>query len=249
MITRFLIPALILFGLSSASMAAPPSGPYTVPFSSAVLAVWDISGDYSETEFGVTSDISLNQDDRGMITGAGTATGTVEGFDVDLDLTFRGTIRAKSNVTTVKLATKVTGDAGGLPVRGALKFTFEIDNADGTLVGSARGRVCVRGAGCAPVNDSAVFDIPTGDGSWDLMVDLDVGANGKSLTGTGSAVLSNGRDVDLIVKGAHSAKTDTAKLAGKGVGNGIAAKVRDVTGDLVIDTLKGKLLGQTLKLP
>jgi hypothetical protein len=89
---------------------------------------------------------------------------------------------------------------------------------------------------------------PGNDGSWPLALDI-TSADGRSLTGTAEAQLSNGRIIDnLAGSGKYNAGNDTSKLSLKGLG-GAKIKLKDLTADgntqtLVGGTLKYKILGQ-----
>lgn len=70
--------------------------------------------------------------------------------------------------------------------------------------------------------------------------------DGKTLIGTASAVLSNGRTEPLTLKGKYNTQTDLAKLGLKGSGGKFSIQAQEVLGQLIFQSLKGKLLGQTV---
>lgn len=70
--------------------------------------------------------------------------------------------------------------------------------------------------------------------------------DGKKLTGTALATLQNGREVPFSLKGTYNAGTDLTKLKLKGSGGKFSIQAQEVLDQLVFQTVKGKLLGQTV---
>jgi hypothetical protein len=96
--------------LPTVGHAELPSGHYVIPFGQQ-HGVWDVTGNYSEDDLSTTTNFSLVQDDKGKITGNGTTTGTDQGYNVQINFTVKGAIKAVAGVTRVDLATKHTGTA------------------------------------------------------------------------------------------------------------------------------------------
>ncbi|HWP59584.1 MAG TPA: hypothetical protein VNL14_16950, partial [Candidatus Acidoferrales bacterium] len=190
------------------------------------------------------------QDNSGKLSGNGFANATEEGFDIALNFTLLGSVKGKDNITTVKLTMKITGTASDgfqvIPVSGNLKFNFAVDNASSQLLGAVKGKICVQGLGCAPIDEAAQFAIPEGsDGDWTLVMDID-SLDGKALAGTGAAVLSNGRALPVALSGKYASTSDTSKVTLKGDGAKLTLQGNATPGVFAIHTLKAKLLGQRL---
>lgn len=252
MITTFIKRALglwILVLLPALSYAGAPSGHYENHFDRQ-HGVWDLSGTYNETESDASFNYSIVQDDKGKVSGQGTLTGSEDGINVELNSTISGSIRSIGDVTRTVLKMKLAGTATDgfqvVNVNGKIEFTFDIDKLNDLLIGTAKGKICVKGEGCLPIDEAAQFDLPEGeDGTWDLVLDIQ-NVNGKKLTGTAFAELSNGRIVPFVLKGQYHAKTDLTKLSLKGGGGNFTIQAHAIASQLVFQTIKGKMLGQTV---
>lgn len=257
MITTFIKRALglwMLVLLPALSYAGAPSGHYENHFDQQP-GVWDFSGTYSGTDdegsFDQTFVFTIVHDDKGKISGQGTRTGIYDDdYDFELHTTVSGSIKTIGNITRGDLKEKGVGTATNgyqfWKVKGETKQTLYIDEIDGLLIGPRKGKICAQGEGCLPINDVAFIDIPDGeDGTWDLVLDIQ-NVNGKTLTGTASAILARGRIVPFALKGKYNANTDLTKLSLKGGGGNFTIQANVVANQLVFQTIKGKMLGQTV---
>ena len=255
MITTFITRVAILWImvlLPALSYAGAPSGHYENHFDRQ-HGIWDLSGVHNGTEDDVSFNFTIAQDDKGKISGQGRFTFT--GSDVEFNSTISGSIKSIGDVTRVVLGIKLVGTATDgfqvVNVKGKIKFTFDIDKPTGLLIGTAKGKICVKGAGCVsingPVQFSQFFDIIMGeaDGSWDLVLDIQ-NVDGKKLTGTALATLQNGREVPFSLTGKYNTNTDLTKLKLKGSGGKFAIQAHAIASELVFQTIKGKMLGQTV---
>jgi hypothetical protein len=202
--------------------------------------IWDVSGNYANDEFDVANQIHLTQDDKGKITGYGTAFASDSGIDVWLVHNFTGSIKSASNGARVLLTMRISGSATdgvtALPITGNIKLFLDLDKATNLLVGSGKGNICVQRR-CAKVDEPVQFDVPQPmDGTWTLALNL-------PSVGTATATLSNGRTMLFTQTGGYQrnrpARFDLTGPAGKIrlVGNGI---------DLGLTLAKAKLLGQSI---
>ncbi len=255
MITTFIKRALgvwLLVLLPALSYAGVPSGHYESHFDRQ-HGVWDVTGSYNETELGISDQYTIVQDDKGKINGQGRMTGTDGGIYIELATTYSGSIKSIGDITRVVLKERLAGTATdgyqAATVKGKITYTYDIDKLSNRLVGTAKGKVCAKGPGgseCAPFNEAAQADLPEeAQGTWDLVLDIQ-SAEGKKLTGTASAILSNGRTEPLALKGKYDAQTDLTKLGLKGSGGKLTIQAQEVLGQLVFQSIKGKLLGQTV---
>lgn len=240
----------IMILLPALSYAEAPSGHYENHFGQPGTDIWDLSGTYDETEDDASFNFTIIQDDKGKISGQGTLTGSGDGIDIALDSTISGSIKSIGNVTRAVLKMKLVGTATDgyqvVNVKSKIVFTFDVDKLNGLLIGTGKGKICVKGEGCGSINEPAQFDIPgEADGSWNLVLDIQ-NVDGKKLTGTALATLQNGRGVPFGLTGKYNTNTDLTKLKLKGSGGKFAIQAHAIASELVFQTIKGKMLGQTV---
>lgn len=254
MITTFIARAAVLWVmilLPALSYAEVPSGHYENHFGQPGTDIWDLSGTYSETNYDNSFDYSIVQDDKGKISGQGIEMFIYDDeYDVTLYSTISGSLKSIGNVTRADVKLKGSGTATdgyqAWNVKAKMSDTFYIDKINGLLIGYGKGKICAQEEGCAPLYINEELDIPgEADGSWDLVLDIQ-SVDGKNLTGIASVILSNGRVEPLALKGKYNAKTDLAKLSLKGSAGKLTIQAHAATGALHIQTVKGKLLGQTV---
>jgi hypothetical protein len=251
LIKRILFVALIALG-PAVAYAELPSGSYNVHFGQQ-KAVWDVSGTYHIDDFATSQDFTLIQDDKGKITGQGTGTASESGFNIQMNFTLRGAIKGSSGVTQTSLGAKYTGTATDgiqtLNVTGNIKVVAGIDDLTNQLSGTAKGKICVKGAACDAINDTIDIQIPASeDGTWDLAMDIQ-SVNGVNLSGTAMATLKNGRTEALALTGKYNSGTDMAQLKLKGSAGQIMLNAQFLGSVVTIQTMKAKLLGQTVSVP
>lgn len=259
---RGLLTAMLVLSpaLAPAQMA---SGSYDVDFTGD-LNLFDLSGTYTEDLGGIGLDYTLNMEPSGKFTGTGGATvGDFMGYDMNLNIgmTFSGSVSSSRNVTRVTMQAKLNGSGTvmgyNVTFSGNLKETCEVDLDTRALAGNVSGRVSVavpemhKKASQAvrePVSTSLPADV---DGTWHLSMDVSP-ATGTKYAGSAEAVLPNGRTLPFTVTGSYSSKADTSKLTlkGSGLNRGASLSVLaalDEGGIVNLRTLSGKVLGQALK--
>lgn len=255
MITTFVKSALglwILILAPALSYAGAPSGHYENHFDRQ-HGVWDLTGHYDVTVLGISNQYSIVQDDKGKISGQGRMTGADEGIYVELDTRYSGSIRSIGETTRAVLKETLAGTATDgynvAKIKGKITYTYNIDKLNNRLIGSVKGKICAKAGGekaCAPVDDAAQIDLPEdAQGTWDLVVDIQ-SADESKLTGAATAVLSNGRTEPLTLKGKYNVQTDLSKLSLKGSGGKFSFQAHEIAGQLVLQSIKGKLLGQAV---
>ncbi len=242
----------LLVLLPTLSYAEAPSGSYAFYFDRQ-QGVWDLSGYFPFSElYGATGDLTIVQDNKGKISGQGTVAGSQEGYTADVDFTVSGSIKSLGNVTRVSLKTKIVGTVGDgydeWNIKGKITLIGDVDKSTGSLIGTAKGKICVQGADCLPIEEATTLDLPPeANGFWDLYMDIH-SVDGKKLTGTASAELYNLagglRTVPLTLKGKYDAATGMTKLSLKGSGGKFA--IQAYTSDLILQAITGKLLGQAV---
>lgn len=258
MITTFIKRALglwLLVLLPALAYAGPPSGYYENSFSGQ-QGVWDLSGHFPFSElYGASGDLTIVQDDKGKIRGQGTITGSQDGLTVDVNLTASGSIKSLGDVTRaavkVKIGGTLTDGYDEWALKGTLKLTADVDKLYGSLSGTATGKICVKGEGCIPIDEAMELPLPEGaDGLWVLASTIQ-SVDGKKLTGTATAALYNLegqlREETFTIKGKYNANTGRAKLSLKGsAGKFTIQEAYDLAGELVFQSITGKLLGQAV---
>lgn len=217
------------------------------------LSVWDISGSYTE-DYTIGCDISydLTQDAAGKFTGGGSASCSVEGIDIDMTFDINGSIKQTGGVATVKMSMKFKGTAydgwDTYKFTASAKVTAEVDSVAGTIEGTVKVKISIKGYGSESGVVPYTIDLPLDmDGTFTL--ELDVNADGKKLQGTGTLTLSNGDTYNFSIKGKYNAKTDENKLTLKGDASfkGSSLKITIDESDGQMTSLTGKTLGQKLK--
>ncbi len=266
MINTFVKRALglwILALLPVLSYAEVPSGHYETHFDRQPYGVWDLSGTYNNGMYlgGLIDDglfnFTLVQDDKGKISGQGTVAGSQDGYEAGANLTASGSIKSSGDVTSAVLKTvliaTVTDGSTVWDAKGRIKLTGEIDKPTGWLHGSVKGKICAQGEGCESVDETAQLPLPVeAHGEWDLHLDI-TNVNGKKLAGTATAFLRNGngeiRAVPFTLAGQYNAQTDLTKLKLKGSGGKFTIQAHANAGQLVYQTITGKMLGQAVNFP
>ena len=87
------------------------------------------------------------------------------------------------------------------------------------------------------------------DGNWTLQVNIV--PSGDKLSGTASVVLSNGESIEFDLDGRYLARGQRAKLVLKGAGDdtGAALALTLVGADMELESLRGRIGGQSVRFP
>jgi len=227
------------------------------------LYIWDLTGSYSEP-FLKTGDLNfdLTQDDKGKLTGNGSADFDEGGFHFETDFTITGTITQKyichiGNIATLKMSLKFKGTADD--GHNTYQFTAtetlkgEVDVDSGTFTCTVKGKATIKGFGSQPIVPATTeVTIPSGmDGSSILIINsASDPKKPTTLLGTGFLMLSNGKTIHFSMKGKYNPKDATDlcafNLTSSDVkGSKLAITIWHNTGS--IKAVKGKILGQNLK--
>jgi hypothetical protein len=169
--------------------------------------------------------------------------------------TVSGTIASSKGVAKGTFTSSVVGQGTMHEAMRTLKAkqtrSFSINNASGIASGTDKISASASGKGSISVSQNfGPEDIRMsgpGNADWDLFLeDLVTAANGKTITGEATVVLSSASELHFVVKGTYDAKKQTAKLVLTGTteSKGNSLQVGLVNNE--IKTLKGKLLGQTV---
>ncbi len=232
---------------------AVPSGEFNYAFTNTPL--WDMSGIYTnntDTNDVVIGDILCQA--NGQITGFRTEnyTNGADNAEASGPLIGKVFVRAGTVGANLKLSGGITGVSGGVDYTGTYsgKSTDTLNPSTLTIFDSDSTRVCIVGSKCETGTSTDTLPLPAGmDGDWEL--DISIAANGNKRTGTGTLTLSNGRVLTYQIIGSYNTKSQLSKLKLVGEGDAIGTSL-SLTADgagMSLVTLKGKVLGQSLKYP
>jgi len=245
---------LTLFAIiaSISGFAQAPTGHFGYPFTN--LPLWDISGTYQRTESGDTVTVTFSHSANGKLVGSraevydnngdhieGTAfiTGQVTStpFSVGLRDRWKGTLNGTVGGQTFLANATAHGTGVIVPNPPSMQL-------DGSV------RVCVVHGRCVSSRQGHQTPLPAGmTGQW--VLEIDVTANGNRLAGAAAVTLSNLRKFDYGLTGTYNPRKGSATLRLKGYGDAAGTYLLIATQgtDLTITGLRGRILGQVLKLP
>jgi hypothetical protein len=164
----------------------------------------------------------------------------------------KGSVKQKDNLAIVKMSMKFTGTAyDGVDTykfTASTKVTAEIDTGAGTINGTVKAKVSIKGYGSDSYESSYTITLPP-DMDGTFTVELNVDKDGNKLLGTGELVLSNGDIYYFSVTGKYNSKTNESNLKLKGAGSlkGSSLKIKVDESDGHISSATGKILGQKIK--
>ena len=254
----------VLFLFLGWAQAQPPSGLVSIPFGNDVAPVWDLGGTLTleQTMQGAgDQDVPLNfsvdvtQDASGKLSGSGITILNIGNDFVAADYTLTGKISGGGNsVNRASFTVKLSGQdvITGLNTRFSinLKYKLEGDVGQQAFVGTVKGNANFSGMSSAKIDtDVTVLLAPTMDGSW--VLDMNILALNK-LAGSANIVLPNGRVLPTELSGSFSPNSGVSKINLKGINEGKGTSlnlklVNSLEGELVVDSMKGKILGQSVR--
>jgi len=216
------------------------------------LYVWDVSGSYTDDSTGFNISYVLTQDAQGKLTGSGSASCSVAGVDVDISFDITGSIKQTGGIAIVKMSFKFIGTASDgydtYPFTANAKIKAEINLDSGTIEGTAKVRVSIRGYGSYSDESLYTEELPLDmDGAFTL--ELNVNEDGGELQGAGELILSNGDTYHFSITGKYNYRTDKSKfkLTEDVSSKGSKLKIIIDESDGVITSINGKILGQKIK--
>lgn len=253
LIKRSLLLFLALFAGAKICLADAPSGFVVFSFDTNA-PLYDFTGSLQfdqtmsgagQSEVGLSYGINVTQDARGFITGSG-FTEVAAGNDfVAAEYKVDGKISVKDGFTRLTLNVRLKGEDafGGVvtPFRINIEYSLTLNRETGALEGTARGSGKFGSHGSTKIRTNVSVAMPGGtDGSWTLQMNI---VSFDKLSGSAVVVLSNGRTLNLNLKGSFSSSLErsTVKLSGTGDSRGNSAKV---VFDSELLLLEGKLFGQ-----
>ena len=246
-----------------------PTGSVSIVISSSTNALYDatlaplksIKLDIPQNNSGdllISFDDPYAQDGKGKLAGAGTTQVAVTN-DMGVALSFpgtyqtKGTIKGNNGLTTIRLASKVSGLAfiSGLfrNVSASAKYSVTIDSAAGTVTGTRMQKASASGLPSAGDTESITDVIPPeiGDGSWTLMVNFGE-PSGTKLQGTATVTLATGQVYPFNFTGTFVSATGQSKLTLQGVDAAAGSKLTVTLQGSAVTSIKGKVSGQVVSV-
>ena len=243
------------------------SGQYVLDFD-APASIWDISGSVEDGIGGFTLNYTVLCDPNGRFTGLGAFTyDDNNGNELGGNFTFLGRMRSAHKVVRVTKWFKLAGvgtvsgpeDDFSATLKGRIRERLEIDPAALQLAGRAAAHFRIDAPGFVRTNGSVrapdfASDIPLGmNGTWELT--MNVFADKSNYTGNATIDLSNDAQYGFLLSGKHL-RNDLSRFRLKGDESSpralfsLRATVtnNDVDNVLVVQSLRGRLLGQRIRL-
>jgi hypothetical protein len=223
------------------------------------LSIWDFSGDYDNQSIpDGTISFTLIQDAKGKLTGSGNFDYDSDETDISVDdipVVLKGHVKTSNNIVKIKLLVKgekrdvdIDGEYYNLKVEDNISLELDADN--GTMVGTAKGKICAKGLGCDKGLSNIEIDLLAGM-TGEAALEIDVAANkkGKKLKGDAVLTLSNDVEYALSAKGNYSSKKNETKVSLKGFGGSQGIKLNVNFNEETDNCTKimGKALGQKIK--
>jgi hypothetical protein len=235
-----------------------PSGPVSFSFTSSTAPVYDLTGSYQfeqqtlatgGTPLDLSLGFSIQQDAAGRLRGSGVTNVQIGDDVVAARYTVNGSVNGGGGkATRAKLSILWLVQDPAVAANGPLTISvqYNLEVSKGLLNGTARGRAKFGKASSRSINTSvSAVPLPAGaDGSWRVTMNI------QTSGGSGSIVLPNGRSLQTSLASSFSARSGLGlmKLAGVGGDRGNALSINYFPVANAIDSLSGKVLGQTVIL-
>jgi hypothetical protein len=235
------------------AIAQVPSGAFSYVFTNTPL--WDTTGSYTDTNVANTVVTMAQQlSAKGVITGTLTETyyvSSANNFDAIGPIAGKASVKSGVAGGSWTESGTMTGVNGGVAYTGTYtgKGTATIDPTALTMLVTGPIKECINRR-CETTAGSETYTLPAGmTGDWAL--DTDITAAAKKLSGTGTLTLSNDRAFTYQITGSYNTRSGVAKLKLVGQGDAVGTSLSLTTHgtNMVLTTLKGKLLGQKPTYP
>jgi phage baseplate assembly protein gpV len=237
---------------------AAPSGAASFLFTNATALVYDLTGRY---QFGhevvvaggrkvmVSLGLSVQQDAAGVLRGSGVTNIQVGNELVAASYSISGRVTGGGgNATRATLSVRWLSSGVAVGTNGSFTISvqYNLGVSPGGLSGTATGqaRFAKLGNGTIKSTLSAV-PLPAGvNGHWSVNMNL------QPPGGTGSVILPNGRSLPASLAGSFSARSglELIKLSGVGSDPGSALTINFFPATGAVDSLSGKMLGQSVTI-
>ena len=242
-------------GAAAPASPAAASGPISFTLTNLTAPVYDLTGGYrldqsaqgaSGSAVNLTLRFAMQQDASGRLRGSGLTNIQVAGVTVPAQYTVNGKVggggvRGTRAAFSVRWVSQDTTGTNG-PFTITVQYTFTASPL--LLQGMGRGRAKFANLGSSNIRPAATsLLLPSGtDGSWTLQL------NQQSVPGSGAIVFPNRRTVQtsLASNAAAPAGVEHVKLAGLGGDRATALNVFLASATSTLQSLSGKVLGQTV---
>jgi len=239
-----------------------PSGQYEYTFDTNNAPLWDLSGEYeleqdiigsAGQETPVKFVIIVEHDAKGRLIGAGSSEGMIGDSPVGGEYRVLGRVLSSSGgLVKVKLVVRYRGEGviGGVPSGFRINVThhLELNGLEQKLVGRAKGSAKFGNLANGPIRSESEVELEEdNDGHWTLGLEV---IPVKKLGGNAIVALPSGRSLPFSLKVSYSESSDSSKLKLKGFGSskGLNFTLRTSGEEMALDRIKGKALGQKIKL-
>ena len=244
--------------------AQVPSGAVNFSFAAADAPIWDLTGTLQVNQMmlgaggqnvPLSFSINITHDARGRLRGSGLDEGitilSINNLSVAANYTVTGKVSGGGAATRVSLVVRLTGEdtIAAITTPFTIVITYNLQIQEGALVGKSRGSARFKKlGGGGRINDPNIsLPLPAGmDGSWSA--DMNIVPLDK-FGGSGSIILSNGRALPASLSGSFSRQSlvSTVKISGINEAKGSSVTVRFLDGADAPQSLRGSILGQTLR--
>ena len=259
-VVMFVAPLVFLLSIMSFAQAQE----YTVELEDYNLSVWDLSGSYNgiySSYMDITLDmrVTITQDSYGKVIGSGYIDINALGYHFDLPVEIKGTVKGKDNIVTLKFSLQGDGNFSlygeNIYIKMKEKGTLVINQAAAIMSGTAKAKMCAKGAGVSGCDKTQEIQLDLGvpfgmTGEALLSIDATLDESGKKLEGPAELTLSNGDFYPLSAKGKYNSNQDETKFSLKGsveASKKVKFKLKINEGNGNSTFISGKALGQKLK--
>lgn len=254
-----LIALTLALATALSTFAGAPTGTFTYDLGVSNTPLWDLSGPLTLQQqiIGVAGQgivlavpVTLDQNNKGRVAGAGFTTITVDTNAVTARYTAEGKLFTAGNRTKLKLNVRATGRDVIAGVTNTFKivlvYQLEVDAATNILTGAVHGTAKFSTLRGGKIDQDVVVPLPEdNDGRWTLTLNL---TSATPPGGNAAITLPNGRFLQYAVRGSYKSSTDTTVLSLSGFGTSVGSKfsVRLLSTNAIITDLRGRALGQKL---
>ena len=234
------------------------SGPVSFAFNSSTVPVYDLTGSYQFDQqalvpggapMNLSLGFSVQQDATGLLRGSGVTNVLIGTNLVAAQYTVTGGVSGGGGKATLaKLTIVWLVQDPAVAANGPLKISvqYNLGVSKGLLNGTARGQAQFGKTSSRTINSSiSAVPLPAGaDGSWRVTMNV------QTPGGSGSVFLPSGRSLQTSLASSFSARSGLGllKLAGVGGDRGSALSINYFPATNAVDSLSGKVLGQTVVL-
>jgi hypothetical protein len=235
---------------------AAPSGPFSLSFTNSSALVYDLTGSYQFDQevmlagggtVKVSLGLSVQQDAVGGLRGSGVTNIQVGNEVVAASYSASGKVTGggvSATRATVSVRWLSQGTAAGATGPFTISAQYNLAVGRGGLSGTASGLAKFANLGSGTIKPAVSgVPLPAGaDGTWSVKMNLQPSGS------AGSIILANGRSLPASLARSSSARSEleTIKLSGVGGNGGSTLNINFFPATSALDSVSGKVLGQTV---